>query len=169
MSKLDFILIHGYILLEDGLLDPILVDRMEHGLDLFLRELGSNIIVAGKHGLQDKEYYEKTKITEAKRMRQYLEEKKVDPSKIFEECEGTNTFDCTSKAYQTIIKPNHWTSGVIVSSREHLPRIIIQTNKIIPPEITVLYSGPMITDPTKRAKFVEREAKATVYSMNRPD
>lgn len=129
----DFVLIQGYVLNEDGSIDEILKARMDH----FLRRAASgletrSVIVAGKHGKRDKAYVERTGITEAQTMQDYLTGNGVAPDKVLLEPNGTNTWDCTVRAYKDIIKPREFSSGTVVSNIGHLPRIIYQTIQIFP-------------------------------------
>jgi hypothetical protein len=157
----DFMIIQGYELLEDGSLDDILTDRLdfaisEHdeGLDV------KSIIVAGKHGKRDRNFVLRTGVSEAQAMEEYLISRGyTDFSKIKLEEEGTNTWDCTFNAYNDIIKPNGYQSGIIVSSSEHLPRVMAQTLQIFPPKLygRTSFGGPEIGNPEKRASFLNHE------------
>jgi len=90
-------------------------------------------------------------------MKGYLTGKGVAKESIIEECEGMNTYQSTEICYDKIIKPKRWISGIIVSNAEHLPRIILQTMKIISPELLLFYSGPKIEDSMERTNFLEHE------------
>jgi vancomycin permeability regulator SanA len=166
---LDFMLVHGYELTEEGQLDAILRDKLEHTLRLYQSGHARNIIVAGKYTKSDKEFCERTGATESSVMKQYLANKNVPLEAIFEEDEGKNTFDCTKNAFNKIILPHRWNSGIIVSNLEHLPRIILQTGKIFPTQIFCFYSGLPISDPVKREKFLEQEKEKIRYTLGRND
>lgn len=175
MKNLDFILVHGHVLKIDGTLDgEILVPRLDHALGLYRLGVAENIIVAGKHASSakygaesDEGFVKTTGITEARRMKGYLEAKGVPWETIFEESEGTNTWDCTWNAYQNIIIPKGWSSGHIVSSREHLARVAWMTNLIFDREMKIIFSGPSIKDETLRLKILNQERDSLTYSLNR--
>jgi hypothetical protein len=168
-SSLDFIMIHGYVFTEHGSMDPILRNRLDFGLHYYNIGLSKNMIVAGKCGNRDREILGDTPQSEY--MRKYLEQKGVDPKCIAEENQGENTFDCTKNAYEKIILPAGYKSGIIVSTDLHLLRVSMQTKKIFPRELMtrVIFDGPSIEDPVERQKFQEHEMKALQYTLARTD
>lgn len=169
VPNLDFIICHGYVYNEDGTMDPILKQRLDFSLELYHKGFSSNIILAGKYGQRDKLLYEETNLTQSAKMKGYCLQYGIPSKAIYEEPDGTNTFDCTKFTYERIILPFKWTSGIIVSSHEHMPRIILQTMKIFPPEFILLYSGPSIEDFVEREKFIAHEKEAMKYTLSRND
>jgi hypothetical protein len=169
LAPLDFILIHGYVLEEDGTMDPLLIDRLDYGRKVCSQGFTNNIVVAGKHGGRDQPFYERTGIPESSVMKDYLVSIGVPSGDIFEEDQGTNTFDSTLNAYNQFILPNGWLSGMVVSTAEHLPRIILQSQKIFSPEINLWYGGPTILDTSKREEFLTHEREAIAYTLSRSD
>ena len=165
--KRDFMLIHGYILNPDGSIDPILEDRLNYGLAL-LQHDGlevEKVIVAGRSGgsqARDFQYVEGTGITQAHKMRDWLANRHIDPSNILLEDIGTTTWSCTEKAYNSLIVPQRFRSGIVVSTAEHLPRLGYQTMQIFDAELfgNTIFGGPTVKDPEQRAKFLEWEAKS---------
>lgn len=158
----DFMLIHGYILTPDGTIRDILEERLEYAVELDLDFPVRNIIVAGKHGKEDEEYVKRTGRTEARAMYDRLQEKGINPARIHLEPEGTNTWDCTKNAYDRLIKPMGWKSGVVISTAEHLPRICYQAMQIFDVALfgNTLFGGPSVKDSAQRASFLEWEAKS---------
>ena len=125
----DFMLIYGYDLVDRGTknpaLDPILLDRLDHGLGLLSNaDAPKNIIVAGKYGGRDRVFYERTGLTESHFMKKYLIKKGIKPEHIYEETEGISTLDSTKRAYDFFVVTKNWRSGILVSTLEHLPRVI---------------------------------------------
>lgn len=169
--KQDFILIHGFYLKEDGELDPVLIARLDHALLIYKNCMGK-IIVAGNHGVKDKEIVEKTGVTESAKMKEYLVKKGIPSEEVTEEPGGKNTWDCSVNAFNNIILPKKWTSGHIISSSEHLPRVQLQTNKILsllnvePNSIMLFYSGPQVTDLMSKKLVLEYEDEAIRFTLD---
>lgn len=168
-TPLDFLLVHGYILTEEGKIDDILLGRLEHAIELYRAGLAKQIISAGKFGKRDENYVKETGITESMKMSEYFAKQGVPPEKLLEEREGTSTWACTQNVYNGLILPNNWTSGMVLSNQEHLPRIMLQTSKIIPAEVTILYAGKPIRDPAVREDFIAHEKEGLIYTLNRED
>ena len=164
--EVDLIIIHGYNRHEDGTMDQIEKDRLDFGIDLFDDDVAQRIVVAS--GQRDAKFFEETGIPQSVGMREYLESRGIPSDVIWEEVQGTNTFDCTQFVYDNYIVPNCIRSLVIVSSAEHLPRIALQTLKIFPPDIDVFYAGPPVPD-SEREAFVDHERKAIIYAASRED
>ncbi len=164
---LDFILIYSYQLDSDGSMPGVFEDRLAYGLQAYQRGVAQRIIVAGKCGDRDREWLTHAMKTHASVMKDFLTSNGVPPTHVIEEACGENTFDCTRNAYAKIILPNEWTAGLIVSSEEHLPRVILQTARIIPPGMTLWYGGPRIPDPVIRAQFCAHEQAAIDYAGDR--
>ena len=150
-------------------MDHILIDRLDWGVDLYKRCEEIPVIVAARCGGRDKEFVERTGKTEADFMKNFILDKGVLSTFVYQENKGENTFDCTSNAYYGIIVPNNWQSGHIISSREHLPRVILQTMKVMPLEMHLEFSGPSINDPEQRKKILEHEVEAIRYTLSRDD
>jgi len=167
MQKLDYILVHGYDLKTDGSLDEILISRLDLSLDLFEDGWSDNMIVAAKYGKRDADYCKNKGITQSMCLKEYLVSHDVPSEIIFEEREGKNTFDCSKNAYDNIIKPKKWNSGIFVSSAEHLPRIIIQNQKIFQQNMMLFYAGPPILNSNKKKKFLAHELEAIKYTLSK--
>ena len=102
-------------------------------------------------------------------MRAYLQEHQVPAEVIIEEPLGENTFDCTRNAYEHIIIPRGWRSGIIISTDLHLQRVRLQTAKIIPSDYRLTYEGPSIPEGPVRDRFLAHEQEAIIYTKNRKD
>lgn len=159
MEQYDFMLIHAYARerygrkeerSRFGIVGPILEGRLEHGLYLWERKGVRNIIVAGRTGFtpEEKEFFVRTGIPITKTVGGYLEKRGVPTDVIVEEDNGENTYDCTNHAFKEIIIPRNWRTAHIISTLEHLPRIAVQTQKVMEetgyPLYEISYSGPSI-------------------------
>ena len=178
-SSLDFILIHAFALDENNQISGIQRQRLDYGFRLY-DEFGSpRFIVAGKLAAQNRDYFEETGITLSKEMKDYLIGRGIPGEKIHEEPEGENTYDCTVNSFKRIILPNEWNSGVITSSAEHLPRIMIQTMKVTRQmgikgeDMRLFYSGSSIENSGESREEIERfkrhEAEAIIYTLSRKE
>ena len=175
MKVLDFILVHGHTLTQEGRLDQYaMIPRLDWVLELFKKGEGKFIIVAGKHCAPrhfpgDIDFVKRTGITEAKRMKEYLEAKGVSGNKILEENDGCSTWDCTLNAYSKIIAPNGWKSGHIVSSREHLARVAWMTDRIMGTNLELCFSGPIVNNLKERIRWLKKEVVGLTYCMAHSD
>ncbi|MEK6760760.1 MAG: YdcF family protein [Nanoarchaeota archaeon] len=179
MKVLDFILIHAFTLDENHRPNKIHRQRLDYGLQLFNDGLGKEMIVAGKLDNRDKRYFEETGIPLSKIMKEYLVARGIPENNIHEEPLGENTYDCTLNSFKGIILPRKWNSGIITSSSEHLPRINLQTMKVLhqmnvnEDNMMLFYSGPSIrysgetTEEIKR--FISHEAKGMIHTLEKKD
>jgi len=176
---LDFILIHAFTISKDNQREKIHIQRMDYGIQLYNELSYPDIIVAGKLDKNDREHFEEKGIPLSKIMKDYLIQKGVPEEKIHEEPEGENSYDCTMNVFKSIIPKNGWKSGVIVSSSEHLPRITIQTMKVMTllgmdgEDMKLFYSGPSIENSGAAEREIERfkrhEAEGIIYTLGRED
>ena len=159
----DFMLIYGYDLVDNGTdtptLDKILTDRLDYGVRLSKAVAPRAVIVAGQYGGRDKDFYERTRLPESHFMKKYLINEGIKEEIIHEEAEGRSTLDSTKRLYDSFVVPRKYSSGIIVSTSEHLPRVIFQVLDIFPPGFTLLFSGPSLNDPERRVKFLELEKR----------
>ncbi len=170
--KRDFILVHGRVLNSDGGIGKINIDRLDYALGLMQKDgiLVKKIIVAGNHGglhSKDYEFVTKTRITTAHIMRDYLVSKGIDVKMIVLEPEGCNTWDCTVNAYNKIILPNKFKSGIIVSSQDHIPRVIMQTAQIFNNKLfgNIIFGGHSIENDDERADIIKWEIESTRFTL----
>ena len=165
----DFALVHGFDLLEDGKIDPILESRLDHFLNIVREGLEFRcVIVASKNGRRDKNFVEKTGKTQAATMRDYLIKRGFsDIDKIFLEQEGTNTWLCTVNAYNEIIAPRNYESGMVISSVEHLSRVIAQTQQVFPSQLLdrTSFEGPVISNQKRRGEIIDSELATIHYTL----
>ncbi|HJZ18944.1 MAG TPA: YdcF family protein [Candidatus Nanoarchaeia archaeon] len=177
MKCLDFILIHAFTLNENHQPNKIHKQILDYGLYLFNGGFGKEIIVAGKLDNKDRKYFEETNIPLSEIMKEYLTKNGIPFEKVHEESNGENTYDCTVNSFRNIILPRDWKSGIITSSAEHLPRIQVQTMKIMShigideKEMQLFYSGLSIRNSgeseEKIRRFVEHESKAIAYTLKK--
>jgi hypothetical protein len=175
---LDFILIHGFNLNPEGKIQPILRQRLEDGLQLYAEGAAEQLIVAGRNGPEDRAWVDRNGITQADLMAQYLKDHGIPTAAIALERDGTTTWECTNNAFTSIVPP-HARGGYIVSNQEHLPRITLQTQKILhllhqkdptfPFDMDIRYAGSPILDPHERAVFLAHERDALRYTLSRDD
>lgn len=111
--KTDCILILGNKVNEDGTLSPRLKARVEKGLQLFLENPSSIIIVSG--GLGKEGYYEGSE------MKKYLVEHGVPVKKIITDDLGNNTLQ-TAVNYMELSKTHNLSSVMVVSQYYHISR-----------------------------------------------
>jgi uncharacterized SAM-binding protein YcdF (DUF218 family) len=109
---------------------PMLIERLNHGLELFSQGYGNYIIVSGGKGPGED-------ITEAEAMQTYLISKGVDKSKIIIEDRSTSTFENIIYSREIMHKHGLYTS-VIVSNKYHLKRASLMAKKN---NINASYSG----------------------------
>lgn len=182
MSSLDFILIHSFKLDDNNQINGIHQQRLDWGYWLHENFAHPDIIVAGKTSPSvpsNKAYFERTGITLARGMKDYLVARGISAERIHEEPEGENTYDCTINSFKRIVLPNGWNSGVITSSAEHLPRIMIQTMKVTrqlgirDEDMRLFYSGPSIEYSGETREEIDRfkkyESEAIAYTLGRTD
>ena len=163
-NALDFMLVHGYTIKAHETLDPILINRLELALRLYRLNIAKHIIVAAKNSIYDWELYNRVGKPESRYMREYLEKRGIDSDVIFEEDEGTNTFECIDKAYK-IIKRKGWESGIIISSLDHLERVQKIDFKKFHDNFLLFYFGSSIDDPDERERFRKHEEEAIIYTI----
>ncbi len=166
-------LIHPYELSEGGIPNRLFRTRMDYAAYLLSRNDIKNVIVTGHHGEHDKKIVEQSGVTLANAMLTYLVNNGVDPKKILKELNGTTTWSCTQNVWEEFVMPREFKSGVIVSNVEHLPRVIMQTEKIMRLKnyrvLELYYSGPRIADEAERKTFLEHEMKSLMATMSRSD
>jgi hypothetical protein len=162
------ILVHGYTLTEEGSLDPILTDRLDHALEVYGRETFYPFVVtAGKHGQRDRDFVLETGKSQARHMAEYLEEKGIPNSRLLLEEEGTTTWACTNRVYSEIVLPRRFDHVHIVSTEEHLPRIMYQDLQIFKSGlVSRTYSGPSINDTERREEFLRHELRSVRTTLD---
>ena len=156
MKKIDFILIHA------SLQNKITRQRINYGLKLYNELSCPNIIIAGEIDHANTQHIKKVGISK---------------DKIYEEINGKNTHDCTMNSFKKIILKNKWKNGIIVSSLEHLPRVLIQITKIMKEigevDMELFYSGPSIKYSGETDKVIEdfekHEVEGIKYTLRRED
>lgn len=157
----DFLLLHSNVLTADGSIGEDLQRRLNFVVDGFSRGLFSveTVIPAGRNGKRDKEYVDKTGITQAHVIEAYLREHGVTEPEIWKEDEGSTTYACIENAYKRLILPRGYGSGIVVSTAEHLARIMNQTYQVFHPGLygNCVFMGPSIEDDAKRGEFLRRE------------
>jgi len=159
----DFLLLHSNVLMPDGSIGKDLQRRLDYVVERLTRgifQVGA-VIPAGRNGKRDLEYVDRTGITQADVIEAYLRNKGVR-TEIVKENRGRTTFDCTMNAYNEIILPREFQSGIIVSTAEHLPRIGFQTIQVFPSELygNCIFMGPSIEDNREKGAFVRREVES---------
>ncbi len=159
----DFLLLHSNVLMPDGSIG----EDLQRRLDFVVEGLTSGsfqvkaVIAAGRNGKRDKGYVDLTGTTQADRIEVYLRYNGVR-TEVVKENRGATTFDCTLNAYNGIILPRGYQSGIIVSTAEHLPRIGFQTLQVFHPQLygNCAFMGPPIEDDRKRGAFLRREVES---------
>lgn len=111
-SSVDFVFLCGY-----ELDTPILDDRIKLALKVFKDRKARNIVISGASPVGKHSYPYSLSIVE----------KQIDGKRIILEKKGTNTYHSFAEFWKEY---PHFKRGIIVSSYEHLPRIILYLSKI---------------------------------------
>ncbi len=111
-SSVDFVFLCGY-----ELDTPILDDRIKLALKVFRERKVKNFVISGASSAGKHSYPYSLSIVG----------KQIDEKKIILEKKGTNTYHSFAEFWKEY---PHFRRGIIVSSCEHLPRIILYLSKI---------------------------------------
>ncbi len=118
LPKAEVIIVPGCFVFNNGTPTEMLRDRLDTAIEVLNKNKSLKIIVTGDHGT--KEY------DEVNAMRKYLENKGVDPSIIFMDHAGFNTYDSMYRA-KAIFEVK---AAIIVTQKYHLSRAVYNARQM---------------------------------------
>lgn len=114
----DAILVLGALVKPDGNPSDMLHDRLQTALELYHRGVSDKILVSGDHG--------RVEYDEVNAMRSFLEERGVEPDRIFMDHAGFSTYESVYRA-RDIFQVE---KVVVVTQEYHLMRAVYMARKL---------------------------------------